>query len=494
MEVSIETIVRILKKHGVSKQKIEEVYEAYDIAEKIHRNQPPRETGEEYIQHPLNVALNVLRMGVYDPDTISAALLHDTIEDAEFEYRKQDIATSINPTVAELVDGVTKMKAMEFSNKSEQIKANTRKIVNGLTKDVRIIIIKLADRLHNMNTMSKKRPEKQRENAEETLKIFAPLANVIGAYRIKNELEELSLKYLDKEAYETIKQRREEMFKKDFPELEEMSNTIMKKLKNIGIESETIFRTQSLYTIYKKEKRGYEMDNQYDLNYFKIIVDTIDDCYRTLGIIHSCYKPINGRFKDYICNPRTNNYQSLHTTVADKTGKFIKIKIRTREMDRIDAYGVAAYWNIKNYNNIADIEYVKTIEETNSIIREKSQFAKKLIEINEASHDDSEFIKSIMSILLTDHVYVYTDSGQCIELPAGSTALDFVCEVFPDKLDIITGIVINGMDVSPKEVLKNNDRIQIKVVGKISHEGWENYATQDTSKQKIKKMNENNAE
>ena len=163
-------------------------------------------------------------------------------------------------------------------------------------------------------------------------------------------------------------------------------------------------------------------------------------------------------------------------------------------MDRIDAYGVAAYWNIKNYNNIADIEYGKTIDETNSIIREKSQFAKKLIEINEASHDDSEFIKSIMSILLTDHVYVYTDSGQCIELPAGSTALDFVCEVFPDKLDIITGIVINGKDVSPKEVLKNNDRIQIKVVGKISHEGWENYATQDTSKQKIKKMNENNAE
>ena len=496
MSITIESIIHELKKHGVTdKTKIDEVYEAYDIAEKIHRHQPPRETGEPYISHPLNVALNVLRMGVYDPDTISAALLHDTVEDASFEFKIDDIDKMINPTVAELVDGVTKMKAMEFSNKSEQIKANTRKIVNGLTKDVRIIIIKLADRLHNMNTMSKKRPEKQKENAEETLTIFAPLASVIGAYKVKNELEELSLKYLNPKEYDRIKTQRDELFNEDLPKLQEMSNQIMSKLKDIGIESNTIFRTQSLYTIYKKEKRGYEMDNQYDLNYFKIIVDTIDDCYRTLGIIHSCYKPINGRFKDYICNPRTNNYQSLHTTVADKTGRFIKIKIRTREMDRIDAYGVAAYWNIENYHNIANIDYGKTIDETNSIIRENSQFAKKLIEINEASHDDSEFIKSIMSVLLTDHVYVYTDSGQCIELPAGSTALDFVCEVFPDKLDIITGIVVNGMDVSPKEPLKNNDRIQIKIVGKISHKGWENYATQDTAKQKIKKINEkNNAE
>lgn len=495
MEISIETIIRELKRHGISREKINEVYEAYDIAEKIHRDQPPRETGEPYITHPLNVALNVLRMGVYDSDTISAALLHDTIEDARFDYRKQDIAASINPTVAKLVDGVTKMKAMEFSTKNDQIIANTRKIVNGLTKDVRIIIIKLADRLHNMNTMTKKRPEKQKENAEETLAIFAPLASVIGAYRVKNELEELSLKYIDPKEYEKIKTRREELFKEDVNSLEEMSSQIMDKLYEKDIDCETIFRTQSLYTIYKKIKRGYTMENQYDLNYLKIVVETIDDCYRTLGIIHRCYKPINGRFKDYICNPRTNNYQSLHTTVADKNGKFIKIKIRTKEMDKIDAYGVAAYWNIENYDNIADIEYGKTIEETNEIIRQKSQFAKKLIEIDESSHDNTEFIKTTMKVLLTDHIYVYTDSGQSIELPSGSTALDFACEVFPDKLDNITGIVVNGMEVSPKELLKNNDRIQIKVNGKICHEGWNNYATENNSKQKTKKPNEtNNAE
>lgn len=495
MEVSIEVIIRELKKHGVTKEKIDEVYEAYDIAEKIHRDQPPRETGEPYISHPLNVALNVLRMGVFDPDTVSAALLHDTVEDASFKFTVDDIAEMINPTVAELVDGVTKMKAMDFSSKSDQIKANTKKIVNGLTKDVRIIIIKLADRLHNMNTMEKKNPKKQKENAEETLKIFALLALAIGAYRVKNELEELSLKYIDRESYERIKKRREELFLEDAPGLEEMSNQIKSKLNEIGIDCKTILRTQSLYTIYKKEKRGYDMENQYDLNYLKIVVDTIDDCYRALGVVHRCYKPINGRLKDYICNPRTNNYQSIHTTVADKNGKFIKVKIRTREMDKIDAYGVAAYWNIENYDNIADIEYGKTIEETNEIIREKSQFAKKLMEINEVSHDDNEFVSLIMSVLLTDHIYVYTDSGQCIELPDGSTAMNFLYEVFPDKLDDITGIIVNGKEVSPKEPLKNNDRIQIKIDGKITHEGWKNYTTEETLKQKIKRLNErNNAE
>lgn len=493
MEVSIEVIIRELKKHGVTdKTKIDEVYEAYDIAEKIHRNQPPRETGEPYISHPLNVALNVLRMGVYDPDTISAALLHDTVEDASFEFTIDDIAEMINPTVAELVDGVTKMKAMDFSSKSDQILANTKKIVNGFTKDIRIIIIKLADRLHNMNTMEKKKPTKQKENAEETLKIFALLALAIGAYRVKNELEELSLKYIDREEYDRIKKRREELFLEEAPGLNEMAKRIKEELKNKGIDCTTILRTQSLYTIYKKEKNGYDMENQYDLNYLKIVVDTIDDCYRALGVVHKFYKPINGRLKDYIGNTKTNNYQSIHTTVADKNGKFIKVKIRTQEMDKIDAYGVAAYWNIENYDNIADIEYGKTIEETNAIIREKSQFAKKLMEINEVSHNDNEFISLIMSLLLTDHVYVYTDSGHCVELPAGSTATNFIYEVYPDKLDIITSIVVNGKEVDFNEPLKNNDRIQIKINGKIAHEVWD---TNEKPKILIKKINEtNNAE
>ena len=491
-QINIETIIKELKKHGVSDEKAKEVYSAYLLADWIHKDQKPRETGEPYITHPLNVAYNVLKMGVYDPDTISAALLHDTVEDANFDFTKECIVTSINPTVAMLVDGVTKMKAMEFTNRKDEDDANTRKIINGLTKDVRIIIIKLADRLHNMNTMSKKRPAKQRENALETLGLFVPLAITIGAYKVKNELEELSLKYIEPEVYEAIRDRREKLFAKDVKNLDKMGKEITEKLREKGIESEKINRTQSIYTIFKKIKRGYKIENQYDLNYLKITVDTIDECYRALGIIHSCYKPINGRFKDYIANPRTNNYQGLHTTVADENGNFIKIKIRTHDMDKIDAYGVCAYWDMKNYDNVAPLEYGKTPEETTAIIREKCQFAKKLIEIDESFKDNSEFSKIIETDLLSDHVYVYTNSGKSIELPAGSTALDFVCEVFPDKLDTVTSIVINGKDVSPDEPLKNNDRIQLFEDGKISHEGWENYAKTDKAKQKLKHMNERN--
>ena len=490
--INIETIIKELKKHGISTEKAKEVYSAFLLADTIHRDQKPRETGEPYITHPLNVAYNVLKMGVYDPDTISAALLHDTVEDAKFDFRIQDIAVSINPTVAMLVDGVTKMKDMNFSNRKDEDDANTRKIINGLTKDVRITIIKLGDRQHNMNTMEKKRPEKQRENAIETLNLFVPLAITIGAYRLKNELEELSLKYIEPEVYEAIKDRREKLFAQDEKKLDKMGNKISAKLNEKGIDCDMIKRTQSIYTIFKKIKRGYKIENQYDLNYLKITVDTIDECYRALGIIHSCYKPINGRFKDYIANPRTNNYQGLHTTVADENGNFIKIKIRTRDMDKIDAYGVCAYWDMENYDNVAPLEYGKTPEETTAIIRRKCQFAKKLMEIDESFKDNSEFSKIIGEDLLTEHVYVYTNTGQSIEMPAGSTALDFVCEVFPDKLDTVTSIVINGKDVSPDEPLKNNDRIQIFEDGKISHEGWENYAKTDKAKIKVKRMNERN--
>ncbi|MBQ9019295.1 MAG: bifunctional (p)ppGpp synthetase/guanosine-3',5'-bis(diphosphate) 3'-pyrophosphohydrolase [Bacilli bacterium] len=485
MDISIELIVRELKNHGISKEKIEEVYKAYLLADRIHKDQK-RETGEYYINHPLNVAYNVLKMGVYDPDTISAALLHDTIEDAEFDYTKESIAVSINPTVAELVDGVTKMRSINFATKDEEIVANTRKLINGLTKDVRIIIVKLADRLHNMNTMSKKKPKKQKENAIETLDFFVPIAIAIGAYKVKNELEELSFKYIQPEVYKEINDRREQLRIKNQKLLEEMADKIRNKLKDKGIECEIVFRTQSMYTIYKKIQKGYKIENQYDLNYFKILVETIDDCYRVLGTVHSCYSPINGRFKDYICNPRTNNYQSLHTTVSDKHGKFVKIKVRTREMDKIDAYGIPAYWDIDNYDNVADLEYGKTIEETNKIIRKKCQFAKKLIELDESLHDNVDFFDTIQKVLLTDHVYAYTDNGQTIELPVGSTALDFACEVFPEKLDTITSIVVNGIEVAPNYVLKNNDRVQIFEDGKINHDNWENYATTESAKRKIK--------
>lgn len=489
MIISIEMIINELKKHGVSKAKRKEVYDAYLLADRIHLKQR-RESDEPYIIHPLNVAYNVVEMGVYDPDTICAALLHDTIEDAGFNFTKENLQVMTNSTVAELVDGVTKLHGVNFESKSKKEAANIRKLlVNGLCKDIRIIIIKLADRLHNMRTLEHKTPQKQKENALETLEIFVPLANIIGAYKLKNELAELSFKYINPTQYKKLVEMRNKLKEEDNKVLKKMASTIEKKLKAQNIKGKIVFKTQSLYTIKEKIEKGYKIENQYDLNYFKIIVPTIDDCYRVLGIVHSCYSPINGRLKDYIGNPKKNNYQSLHTTVSNEK-RFWKIKIRTEEMDKIDANGIAAYWNIKDYNNLAPIEYGKTIEETNEIIRNQCQSSTDLSKINENASDDTDFMKKITEIILSKQVYVYTNTGTVKELPAGSTVLNFIYEVYPDKMDSITSVVINGKEIElPKDrelteeekeelKLKDYDRIQVLENGKIINE--------DSEKTKIK--------
>ena len=474
--ILMESIIQALKKHDVSEGKLLEVKRAYEIANEIHKNQT-RQSGEPYITHPLHVALNLLKMEVYDPDTISAALLHDTIEDAEVEFTKEDVASLINPTVAELVDGVTKMRRLNFSTKNDQRIANTRKIINGLTKDVRIIMIKLADRLHNMQTLDYKDSKKQKENAIETMELFVPLALSIGAYQIKNELEDLSLHYIEPEEYKRIKEQKDALQETRESYLREIESKIRAVLAEKDIPHDIIFRTQTICSVYKKLRQGYKMENIYDLFYLKILVEEIDDCYQTLCVVHRNSPPINGRFKDYIFNPRTNFYQSLHTTVSDTYGNLVKVKIRTFDMDKVAAFGIPACWNIKNG---------QTKEETQEIIRKKCQFAKKLIEIDESFVDNQEFIKQIKSELLTDHVYTYSHNGDIVELPAGSTALDFACQVFPELLDKMTGVLVNGKEVSLGHVLKNNERVQVLVDGKINHENWEKFAHTPTAKQKIK--------
>ena len=476
--ISIENILLRLKEHGVEEEKLEEVLKSYKIAEEIHKNQY-RQSGEPYIIHPLNVANNLLDMEIYDSDTICAALLHDTIEDAEEDFTKEDIKELINEEVAELVDGVTKMRRMNFSTKNDQTLANTRKIINGLTKDVRIILIKLADRLHNMETLEFKTPEKQLENAFETMQLFVPLSNTIGAYQVKNKLEDLSLKYIEPEEFKRIEEQKNKLQEKEKEYLKEMGCKIQAILNEKEIPNDIIFRTQTISTVFKKIKRGYKIENIYDLFYLKILVDEIEDCYKTLCIVHQNNPPINGRFKDYIFNPRTNLYQSLHTTVSDANGKLIKTKIRTFDMDKVAAYGIPAQWIIKD---------AKTKEETQENLREKCQFAKKLIELDESFDDNADFFREINSELLTEHVYAYNHSGEIIELPSGSTALDFACQVFPDLLDKMTGVLVNGKEVSLGYILKNNDRVQIITKGKINHGNWESYAHTSSAKQKIKRL------
>lgn len=451
--ITIEDILNDLIKQKIPYYKLQEVIKAYDLATEIHKGQF-RQSGEAYIVHPLTVAMNLLEMEVYDPDTISAALLHDTIEDAKGEFSKfskKDIEILINPTVAELVDGVTKISRMEFSTKEEQNLANTRKIINGLTKDVRIILIKLADRLHNMRTLEFKAPKKQIENAEETLHLYVPLALSIGAYKIKSELEDLAFKYLSYDNYNRITEDKHILEQHEAPYLLEMAAKTQAILNTKNIPNDIILRTKNAYTTYKRLIKGYKLENIYDLFYIKILVNEIEDCYQTLGIVHKNNPPINGRFKDYIYNPRTNLYQSLHTTVSDKN-KSIKVKIRTHNMDKIAAYGISARWNIPGS---------QTILESQQEIREKLQFAKKLIEIDESFEDNHEFVKQIKNELLTEHVYVYNNSGEVIELPFGSTAFDFICHACPEKLDNTIGIIINGIEETLDYHLKNTDRVQV---------------------------------
>ena len=466
--IQLKDILSILREKN--KDAIPNVIKAYQMAEYAHQG-VFRESGEPYITHPLHVAKNLLEWEIYDEDTICAALLHDVVEDSDLTL--EDIEQHLNKTVAELVDGVTKMRRMNFSSKEKQTYANTRKIITSLTKDVRIILIKLADRLHNMRTLEYKKPYKQKENAVETMELFVPLALSLGAYQVKSELEDLSLMYIEPSLYQEILGKREELGKVERAYLQELKSKIEAILRERNIPNEILIRTKNVCNIYRKILKGYELENIYDLFYLKILVDEVDDCYRTLRLVHQITPPINGRFKDYIYNPRTNHYQSLHTTVTDQNGKLMKTKIRTFDMDKVSAFGIPAYWNITPNKPPEEIPHRKTQAETQEEIRKHLQFAKKLQEIDTSFRDDDDFIAEIKQELLTEHVYVYTHSGEIIELPLGSTALDFACQVHPELLDSMTGVIINGKQCPVNTVLDNNDTVQIDTKGTINRDDWE---------------------
>ena len=466
--VSIDGILSELQKKNP--YAVAKVKKAYDMAEEAHRG-VLRESGDPYISHPLNVCNNLLQMEIYDPDILSAALLHDVVEDTNITLK--DISNAFSPYVAELVDGVTKISKMNFSSAEDRNLANTRKIIKGLNKDVRIILIKLADRLHNMQTLEYKSPKKQAENALETMELFVPLALSIGAYRIKGELEDLALKYLKPDDYKKIEEQMKELSTKEIAYLNEMKEKIKYFLQQKNIPNDIILRNMNICSVYKKTSHGYEMNNIYDLFYLKILVQEVEECYRTLSIVHRNNPPINGRFKDYIFNPRTNHYQSLHTTVSDPNdpnGKLIKAKIRTFDMDKVAAFGLCAYWNIPENKKEGEIPYHKTLEQTQGEIRERLQFAKRLREIDESFEKDSDFIKEIKKKLLTEHVYVYDHHGETVELPLGSTALDYACQVCPHKLDDFRGVKINEKKCPVTTVLQNNDHVEIITKGQVDKE------------------------
>lgn len=474
-ELTLNDLLNKVKEYNPDE--VEVVRRTYEYADILHRGQY-RQSGEPYIIHPLNVAYILADMHA-DRDTICAGLLHDTLEDTDIT--KQAISSDFNPNIANLVDGVTKLSKMNFLSKEDQNMANTRKIITGITEDVRIIIIKLADRLHNMRTLQYKTPFKQKENALETLDLFAPLAYYIGAYRIKSELEDLSLKYLKPDTYKRIGEKKRIVEEQYNGMLKEMLYTIQELLNNRNIPNEIKIRTKNIYGIYRKLSDGHKMSDIHDLLALKIMVEEIEQCYISLGIIHKKYHPIDEQFRDYICNPKTNMYQSLHTTVIGDDARLVQTQIRTFDMDKVASFGLTAYW----YSQKGNARNVMQEE-----LKEKFQFFKSLTEINTMFADNQSFVKQVKNEILSDNVYVYTTKGDIIELPKGSTVIDFAYKIHTEVGNTMVGAIVNDKEVDINYVLQSKDRVRIITddLSKGPTSEWVKMAYTSSAKRKIKEF------
>ena len=473
-DITIEDLIEQVKTYNNNEEDLKLIKSAYDYAYKKHFGQK-RISGDDYITHPLNVAWILTEINA-DAYAISAALLHDTIEDSD--STKEDIEAHFGSTIALLVDGVTKINKIKFSSETEQIAANQRKILVGLSEDVRVIIIKLADRLHNMRTLYVMSEEKQKRKAKETLEILTPIAHRIGIYKIKSELEDLSLRYLKPDAYYDVveklnikKTARDEAVNKMMSEVSELltSHNIVHEIKG---------RSKSIYSIYQKLNKGKKFDDIYDILALRVFVNTEQECYLALGLIHSKYKPVPKRFKDYIAMPKTNLYQSLHTTVFGIDGELFEIQIRTYEMDKIAEYGIASHWSYKE-NKDGSIK---------DVMDQKLQLFRSIIELNDETTSNIDFVDSIKKDVLTnDVIYVYTPKGDVIELPEKSTPVDFAYKVHSEVGDTMVGAIVNDNIVPLNYELKTGDIIKINT-NKSSKpsKDWLNFVITSQARNRIK--------
>ncbi len=471
-EITLEKLIELVNSYNPDEK--DRVIKAYNYAEKLHQGQK-RQSGEQYIIHPLSVAYILAQMHA-DGDTLCAGLLHDTIEDTGIT--KEDVAKEFNKTVANLVDGVTKISGLKYSTltKSELNLVNTRKIIMSINEDVRIIIIKLADRLHNMRTLQYKSRFKQQENALETMDIFVPIAYYIGYYQIKSELEDLSFKYLKPEIYQEYSAKRKK-YEKDYEEcLQEMLFNIRRILNDNDVPHEIKCRTKNIYGIYKSRHRKGDI---HDLFAIKILVDNEINCYNALRLVHKAYHPVNSYFKDFICNPKTNMYQSLHSTVFGPNNKLVQTQFRTFEMDKVATYGITSYWDIKHGGAGVAMQ-----EE----LREKHQFFESLLELDELCKDNLEFLTQVKNEIFTDNVYVYTSDGEVKQFPKGSTVIDFAYRIHTDVGNTMVYAVVNDERVDIDYVLKSNDRVWILTDEKSPGPAisWLNIAQTSYARRRIK--------
>ncbi len=437
----IEKMEKVNKK--VNKEFIKK---AFFFAKESHEGQF-RVSGEPYYEHPVSVAMILVDLGM-DDVTVASALLHDVLEDTEVTH--EEMEKKFGKEVVELVEGVTKLGKIPYSSKEEQQIENLRKMFLAMAKDIRVIIIKLADRLHNLRTMKSMPDEKRREKALETMEIYAPLAHRLGIYSIKWEIEDISLMYLDPVAYKEISSQIAQKREERLVALDEIKQNIKEKIEELGIKATIDGRVKHFYSIYRKMySKNITMDSIYDLFAIRVIVDQIPDCYSVLGVAHELYKPMPGRFKDYISMPKKNMYQSLHSTLISSNGTPFEIQIRTYDMHKTAEYGVAAHWKYKEG------------KESASDLDNKLTWVRQLLEIEKDNDNPKEFISNLKIDLFSDEVFVFTPKGDVVSLPSGSTAIDFAFAIHSQIGWKMVGAKVNGKIIQLETPLKNGDVVDI---------------------------------
>lgn len=450
------------------------ISKAYNFAFDAHKEQK-RESGEPYIIHPLEVACILAEMGL-DTNTIAAGLLHDVIEDTKYTY--DDVVREFNAETADLVEGVTKLDRIEFKTKEEQQADNVRKMLLAMAKDVRVILIKLADRLHNMRTLKYRPVDKQKQTAKETFDIYAPLAHRLGISKIKWELEDLAFRYTNPNEYYDLVQKISEKRVEREAYIEKVTNDLIDNLAKAGIHSDIEGRPKHFYSIYRKmTNKNKTIDQIFDLTAFRILVNNVRDCYAALGIVHTMYKPIPGRFKDYIAMPKPNMYQSLHSTVIGTEGKPFEIQIRTFEMHKTAEYGIAAHWKYKENNS-----------STNGNLDSKLTWLRDMLEWQRDTSDAEEFMESFKIDLFSDEVFVFTPRGTVINLPSEATPIDFAYRIHTDIGNSCIGAKVNGRMV-PLDYKLNTGEI-VEVMTSSTPKGpnidWLNITKSNQAKSKIR--------
>jgi GTP diphosphokinase / guanosine-3',5'-bis(diphosphate) 3'-diphosphatase len=451
---------------------IDLIRRAYDYSARMHVDQK-RESGEPYVIHPLNVALIITRLKL-DVPSIVTGLLHDVVEDTHASLA--EVQSQFGAEVAQLVDGVTKVSKITFQSREEKQAENFRKMIIAMAHDIRVVLIKLADRLHNMRTLDHLGPERQQEIARETMEIYAPIAHRLGIYWLKSELEDLSFRYLNTSAYATLKafvaKRRDE--RADY--IATVIEILSRRLLESGVTAEVTGRPKHFFSIHSKmQELGLSFEEIYDLVAFRIIVDTVRECYEALGVVHANWKPVPGRFKDYIALPKGNMYQSLHTTVIGPRGQRMEVQIRTREMHKVAEEGIAAHWTYK--------------EGSSKEIRETERFAwlRRLIEWQQNLKDPQEFLSTIKDDLFPEEVFVFTPKGDVFDFPQDSTVIDFAYRIHSQVGNHLAGARVNGRMVPLRYKLRSGDTVEVITSEKqVPGKDWTNFVVTARAKSRIR--------